>query len=162
MAMGWVAIGVSLGMGHGSDTRKRSKINALLSRKSMQASRGFTEGALVAVVVLANTCLAQAMEARRCGLMLNGRIQKIEACSFSESNRVFVVRTNNATYRLDTKGSPPNLSINGKRTSTGGGTYSSSSSRECELFIALADQREDFDISYSNFPKGLCVLQKSN
>ena len=128
----------------------------------MQVVKGLTQSALLAVFALQNTCLAQAMETRRCGLMLNGKIQKIETCSFRESNSAFVVRTNNATYRLDTDTTLPSLTINGKRTSAGGGGYSSSLSRECDLFIALADQREGFNMSYTNFPKGLCVLQKSN
>jgi hypothetical protein len=154
--------GSGLGAGYWSDIKKRSKINPLLSRKSMQVLNRLTQSALLAAVAFSNSCPAQAMETRRCGLMLNGKIQSIETCSYRESNSTFLVRTNNATYRLDTSGSTPNLSINGKRTSAGGGAYSSSSSRECDLFIALSDQREDFNMSYSNFPKGLCVLQKSN
>ena len=93
--------------------------------------------------------------------MLNGKIKTIENCSFHQSEIEFVVLTNNAKYRLDTKGPHPGLSINGKLTSAGRGDHIRSSlSRECDLFIALADPREDFNRSYSNYPKGLCVLQK--
>ena len=53
-------------------------------------------------------------------------MEKIETCSFRESQNTYIVRTASATYRLDTNSYPPILSIDGKRTSAGSGAYSSS------------------------------------
>ena len=128
-------------------------------QKSMQTIRQVTQAALLTVVAFTNTCLVQAMEMRKCTIMHHGWMEKIETCSFRESKSAYIVRTASATYRLDTNSYPPILSIDGKRTSSGSGAYSSSSVRECEFFIALRDQRESYNLSYSNFPMGLCVLQ---
>ena len=125
----------------------------------MQSIKKITQTALLTAVTFANTCLVEAMEMRRCTIMRYGWMEKIESCSFRESKSAYIVRTASATYHLDTNSYPPILSINGKRTSAGSGAYSSSSVRECEFFIALRDQREDYNLSYSNFPMGLCVLQ---
>ena len=125
----------------------------------MQTIGKIAQTALLTVVAFANICLVQAKEMRRCAIMHHGWMEKIETCSFRESKSAYIVRTASATYHLDTNSYPPILSINGKRTSAGSGAYSSSSVRECEFFIALRDQREDYNLSYSNFPMGLCVLQ---
>jgi len=131
----------------------------------VQVINKFSQIAMILVSVLSGACLVQAMEKRRCGLMINGKIQAIETCLFREymaPNSVYMVRTNNARYRLDANSNPPSLSVNGELTSAGGGSYIRSSSRDCDLFIALADPSEGFNLSYSNVPRGLCVLQKDS
>ena len=104
---------------------------------------------------------AKAQQDRRCGLMANGKIKSAESCSYTDSNGIFTVKTSNALYRLDANKTPPRLFINGNYVVVGEGAYANSSSRECELFIALSNGREDFNTAYSNYSKALCVLQNN-
>ncbi len=110
----------------------------------------------IAFLLLAPSNPAKASEAY-CGIMTDGIAKTYTSCSFTSANGKYSVRQKDRLYILDTNHYPPRLFIDGKFTNAGRGAYQSSSGKECDLFIALANQQEDFNTLYSNYPKGLCV-----
>lgn len=117
---------------------------------------------LATSIACSGTNYADAQESRSCALMIEGEMKTREACTYSESDRVFRVKTQEAYYQLDTNITPPRLYINGKFTKAGNGNYLTSANRACELFIALSKQKgANYRVIYASYLKALCVLQRT-